>query len=189
MTLPLIGLAVVLRERRLGVERIDLARRAVHEQEDAVLGLRGVSGACGESRSAVSLRPRWKRRTRRGRADRRAPATRSRRRLARGTRAASGRREWDWRRSSRGADSGRRMAVSWDRRTRSGSGSRGRAARAPAGGQWRPLRGSRNCCMATRFVGGRLAAEGQAEGEVDLPGGIVAGFARQSRRRSAPPGG
>src|SRR5207253_1185725 len=37
--LAVVGLAVELHQRWLGVERIDLARRAVHEQEDNVLGL------------------------------------------------------------------------------------------------------------------------------------------------------
>src|SRR5262249_12597793 len=46
--LAVVAFAVVLFERRFGVERIDLARRTVHEQEDAVLRLgRLLSGADG----------------------------------------------------------------------------------------------------------------------------------------------
>jgi hypothetical protein len=40
LEVALVGLPVVFGESRLRVERIDLARRAVHEEEDAVLRLR-----------------------------------------------------------------------------------------------------------------------------------------------------
>ena len=48
--LPVIGGAVELGEGRLGVERVDLARSAVHEQEDGVLRLRGEMRGPGTER-------------------------------------------------------------------------------------------------------------------------------------------
>ena len=72
-------LAVVLRQRRLGVERIDVRRAAVHEQEDDPLGPRREVRRLRRQRIAAA-RPRCGRAGRRRPARSPAPARRSRRR-------------------------------------------------------------------------------------------------------------
>ena len=196
-------------ERRLGVERIDLAGRAVHEQEDGVLGLGREVRRLGREqvrRPVAGARPRRAWRAKKPSRDEQVdqgqagePAADLPEELAAGAAAGGRVRDVAGRSCSAiGVAASSPMSVGVDElvqvedhaadlleRPATGLLRVDRLARAGRVGDQLAASRSRKRSIAARSLGGRRPAEGQQEGQLDLLRRVVAGLLDEPGRRSA----